>query len=137
MRGAPGIVRRIALALGLVIGLSAPSAAQEDWNEPPKTSDPVEQVMAQYQLHPAFAKFGRGVGNVFGGWLEVPVQIEEHYLPKSPLTTFATGVAVGAFKGIIRTGVGFYETFTWFIPYPEQYEPVLPPLTYFEKRRRW
>ena len=133
-------MRRIAVLMGLLLGATSPAlAAQQSQEamESAKAPDRVEQVMAQYQLHPAFAKLGRGVGNLFGGWLEVPVQIEEHYLPKDPLPTFVTGVAVGAFKGAVRTGVGLYEMLTFFIPYPEQYEPVLPPLGYFTKRRNW
>ena len=133
-------MRRIAVLMGLLLGATSPAlAAQQSQEamESAKAPDRVEQVMAQYQLHPAFGKLGRGLGNVVGGWLEIPLQIEEHYVAKDPLPTFCTGFVVGLFRGVVRTGVGAYETATFFLPYPENYEPVLPPLGYFTKRRNW
>ena len=123
--------------LMLTLMAAVPAAAAYEPSRAPdadRTPDRTEHIMNQYQLHPAFGKLGRGIGNALGGWLEIPIEIEDHYLPKDPLPTFATGLVVGTFKGLVRTGVGVYEAASFLIPYPEQYEPVLPPLRYFAKR---
>ena len=73
-------------------------------------------------------KLGRGLGNAVGGWLEIPLNIQIQSREKDPLTGIFTGVLIGVFKGVARTAVGVYETATFFIPYPEGYQPVLPPL---------
>ena len=127
---------KIALALVVALGLPVAAYAAQgayDTGIPDRT----KKVMVQYHLHPAFGKLGRGVGNALGGWLEIPIQIEDHYAPADPLPTFATGLAVGVFKGLVRTGVGVYEAVTFLVPYPEEYEPVLPPLAYFQRKLRW
>lgn len=134
---ARGAARRGMLVM-IALAAAAPAARAYEPSHAPgadRTPDRTEQVMRQYRLHPAFGKLGRGVGNFLGGWLEIPVEIEDHYAPKDPLPTFVTGLAVGAFKGVVRTGVGVYEALTFVIPYPEHYEPVLPPVRYFAKRR--
>lgn len=97
----------------------------------PAQSDRVDAWLTKYHVHPAFDKLGRGLGNTFGGWLEVPLQIQRRYTPRDPVTTFFTGGLVGLAKGVVRTTVGLYEAVTFFIPYPEQYAPILPPLEYY------
>jgi len=35
-------------------------------------------------------------------------------------------------KGAVRTAVGAYETVTFFLPYPEEFAPILPTLEYYQ-----
>ena len=99
---------------------------------PPVTPpDPTDTFMLQHNLYPAAAKLGRGVANTLAGWMEVPLNMQKYYLPNDTGTSIFTGTAVGLFKGVIRTGVGVYETATFFLPYPEDFAPILPSLEYF------
>ena len=121
------------VALGLLAGHAA-------WAEEGASSagerDRVEDVMSRYNLQPAFEKLGRGVANTFGGVLEIPLGIEHRYSKSDVGGSFLTGAAIGAFKALVRTGVGMYETVTFFLPYPENYAPILPTLEYFKRDTR-
>lgn len=121
--------------LGLLVSgglLLTTSAAAE---VRPDQSDRVDAWLTKYHVHPAFDKLGRGLGNAFGGWLEIPLQVQRRYTPKDPVTTFFTGSLIGLAKGAVRTVVGVYESATFFLPYPEHYAPILPPLEYQTRPR--
>jgi putative exosortase-associated protein (TIGR04073 family) len=92
--------------------------------------------MGRYNLHPAFEKLGRGLANSFGGWLEIPLGIHRRFSPEDTAGSFLTGAATGLFRGVVRTGVGIYETATFFLPYPEDFRPILPTLAYFDSEAR-
>ena len=89
-----------------------------------------------YNVQPAMTKLGRGLSNFLLGWLEVPLNTRRYYTRKDTVGSSLAGAAVGAFKGAVRTGVGLYETVTFFLPYPEHFRPVLPTLEYFQKTSR-
>lgn len=91
----------------------------------------VSAVMDTSERYPGFDKLGRGAGNVLTGWLEIPLAVRQRYVSRDPVGTFATGTAVGLAKGVTRTLVGAYETVTFFLPYPNNFGPILPPLDYF------
>lgn len=93
----------------------------------------VSAVMDKSERYPGFDKLGRGAGNVLTGWLEIPLAIRQRYVSRDPVGTFATGTAVGLVKGVTRTLVGAYETVTFFLPYPNNFGPILPPLEYFSQ----
>ena len=117
-------------ALAIVVWMFAAPA----WAEPPAPArDPVDDVMGSYHVHPALTKLGRGVGNALGGWLEVPLNISQRMSSSDTGGSFFTGVAYGLIKGVVRTGVGVYETATFFLPYPEDFAPILPTLEYYKK----
>ena len=103
--------------------------------DPPtgQAQDRVDELIGRYNLNPAFEKFGRGVCNVFLGWTEVPLNVNKRYSPSDTGGSFLSGIAVGMFKGLIRTGVGAYETVTFFLPYPENFAPILPTLEYLQR----
>ena len=124
---------RIMLAAALVAGGLGGSHAIAADSSSAETVDPVEAYMAQYHLHPAFEKFGRGVSNALGGWLEFPLNIQKRYTPHDAATSLITGAAIGVVKGLVRTGVGVYETVTFLLPYPEDFAPILPTLDYFKQ----
>lgn len=118
-----------------LIGIAAGPA----WGEappPPAPQDRVDEVMGRYNLHPAFAKLGRGVSNALGGWLEIPLNVHKRYAASDTGGSLATGLVYGLFKGLVRTGVGVYETVTFCLPYPEHYAPVLPTLEYFQRHTK-
>ena len=89
--------------------------------------------MTRYNLHPAFEKLGRGASNLLGGWLEIPLGVHQKYSRADTAGSVLTGTAIGCFKAVVRTGVGFYEIVTFFLPLPEDYAPILPTLPYFQK----
>jgi putative exosortase-associated protein (TIGR04073 family) len=72
-------------------------------------------------------KLGRGLANVFFGFVEVPNQytkaVSEH--------GGAAGITYGAPKGIARwitrEFVGVYEVVTFPIPFPRGYRPIVRP----------
>lgn len=124
--------RPVAVAVVAMTLMSA-TAWGEDLSTAPRTQDPVEDVMGRYHLHAAFGKLGRGVSNVFLGWTEIPLNVEKWYSAHDTGGSFFNGLAHGIFRGFARTGIGFYETLTFFLPYPEHYAPILPPLDYFRR----
>jgi len=98
--------------------------------------DRVDEMMGRYNLYPAFEKLGRGLSNALMGWLELPLGVHRHYTKADTGPSFLTGAAHGVVKGFVRTGVGLYETVTFFLPYPENFAPILPTLPYFRKAHR-
>ncbi len=75
-------------------------------------------------------KFGRGVGNVLFGWLEIPATTYERWDERDTISSFFGGVAIGVVRGVARTAVGAFEIVTFPLPVPDGYAPILPPLAY-------
>jgi putative exosortase-associated protein (TIGR04073 family) len=73
-------------------------------------------------------KLGRGLANIFGGWAEIP---KEFYARSKDSDTLGailfTAPVVGIAKAVGRTAVGFFETATFFLPIPADYEPIVEP----------
>ena len=95
--------------------------------------DQVDEAMGRYNLHPALNKLGRGLGNALGGWMEIPLNVGTRYSSSDVGSSFFTGLGYGVVKGAVRTAVGVYETVTCFLPYPEDFAPILPTLQYYNK----
>jgi putative exosortase-associated protein (TIGR04073 family) len=122
-----------------VVGLPVPGlAAADEPSAAPAQQGPdrVDEMLGRYNLHPAFAKGGRGLSNFFLGWLEVPYNIHQHYAPSDAAASWFTGLGYGVVKGLVRTAVGFYEGVTFFLPYPENFAPILPTLPYFQRDQK-
>lgn len=87
----------------------------------------------EYRDHSAFGrmqnKLGRGLANMFTGFVEVPKNISREWRKSDP----ATGIIVGGVKGVgwglTRFATGAYETFTFPVPAPANYEPLMYPAT--------
>lgn len=128
------MTRRLPATLVLLTALCllTPAAAAQ-YEGVTATRDPMDDVMGRYNLHPAFEKLGRGLANFFMGWTEIPLNVEKWYSSSDTGGSFFNGLAHGVFRGTIRTGVGFYETLTFFLPYPENFAPILPTLPYFQR----
>ena len=121
-----GVVRPGA-AFILLVGLAMSAAAAD------QPTDRVEEFMGRSNLHPAFEKLGRGLSNILGGWLGIPVNMHARYSRSDTAGSLVTGTLCGIVKGIVRTGVGAYETATFFLPYPKHFAPILPTLAYFDR----
>ena len=125
--------RWIIVAL-LAVGVWAPAGWSDEPAAPtPGGQDRVDALMGRSNIPPALEKLGRGVSNVIGGWLEIPLTIGKRYAPADAGTSLVVGTVTGLVKGIIRTGVGAYETLTFFLPLPEDFAPILPTLEYFQR----
>ena len=72
-------------------------------------------------------KLGRGVANTAMGILEVPTCIEETLREDGIVGAVTYGVIKGVARALLRTVVGIYETTSFLIPVPWQYEPILEP----------
>ena len=132
MRRVVCIVLR-ALSLALLLGVGTTVVWSQEGASPPMGRDQVDELMKRYNLHPSFTKLGRGLSNFFLGWTEIPLNIQKWYSRSDIGGSFFTGAAHGLFKGVVRTGVGVYETVTFFLPYPEDFAPILPTLEYFRR----
>ena len=128
------------ITLGLVglfvVSAHVPCGWTEADRSPYHGQDQVDELLGRYNLHPAFDKLGRGLSNALGGWLEIPLNVGKRYSTSDTGASFFTGLAHGVFKGVVRTGVGLYETATFFLPYPENYAPILPTLEYFQHQTK-
>ena len=122
------------MGIVLVLAISIPMGWAEETPQAPQGSDQVDQVMLRYNLHPAFEKFGRGLSNFLGGWLEIPLTIDQRYTENDKAASLFTGAVYGLVRGVVRTGVGAYEAVTFFLPYPENFAPILPTLDYFKQK---
>ena len=130
-----------AIAHGLIVGVlllgMGTADVRAEYGEPATGGqDRVDAMMNRYNLGPAFTKLGRGVSNFLLGWLEIPLNVQKRYTPTDTVGSGLAGAAVGIFKGAVRTGVGLYETVTFFLPLPERFEPILPTLEYFQKHTK-
>ena len=129
-------VARWVVILGCVWAACAPAARAEGAPAGDGQPDRVEEVMGRYNLHPSFAKLGRGLANFTGGWLEIPLNMHRRYSTGDTAGSLFTGAIYGVFKGLVRTSVGAYETLTFFLPYPEEFAPILPTLPYFQRETK-
>ena len=125
---------RWAIGCAVLLFIGMPMAqAEQDEPQLPKGPDRVDEMMARYNLHPAFEKLGRGASNALLGWLEIPTSIHQRYSKSDTAASTLTGLVYGVFKGAVRTAVGLYETVTFFLPYPENFAPILPTQDYLNK----
>ena len=128
---------RSAIVLLVVWGVVGIGAWADDGLPPAQGgADRVDAMLGRYNLQPAFEKLGRGVSNALLGWLEIPLNVDKRYSTHDTVGSSLTGAGIGIVKGVVRTGVGVYETVTFFLPYPEHYAPILPTLEYFQKQGR-
>ena len=74
-----------------------------------------------------FHKLGRGITNVFTGWIEIPRGIAQTWRETDPFTGFFVGGCKGIAWGWVRTMSGFYDILTFPIPAPTDYQPLFEP----------
>ena len=69
-------------------------------------------------------KLGRGLTNVFTGWIEVPKRTYLGTQEGNPVVGACLGFGIGIGQAVLRTGIGLYEAITFPIPYPRAYTPA-------------
>ncbi len=74
-----------------------------------------------------FHKLGRGVTNVLTSWVEIPRNIAIEWERTDPVTGMIVGSAKGLGWGFARFATGVYETFTFPLPVPDGYAPMIQP----------
>lgn len=82
---------------------------------------------AQMQAHGAVTKLGRGLINVFTGWVEIPKRIYETSQTQGAAAGWTWGFLRGVGYGFVRTAAGVYEVFTFPAPAPPGYASVMEP----------
>lgn len=91
--------------------------------------DPDQTVPEPSKLQKRVSKLGRGFSNILFGWTEIPLTFDQKMRAGKPLThLLTTALVTGATKGVMRTGIGFYEVFTF--PQSDKdvnYEAILEP----------
>ena len=126
----------VGLAIVVMGCLSAVQTAAAERARPPRNTDVTDEFLLHYELHPVIEKLARGTGNVLGGWLEVPLNVQQRYSTTDTVTSVLSGTAIGVVKGAVRTGVGLYEVVSFWLPYPPKFAPILPTLEYFKRSER-
>lgn len=89
-------------------------------------------------IAPCFAqdplrKLGRGLANTLTGVVEIPKKVILISKNENPLLGLTWGLIKGAAAGLLRTAAGVYETVTFPIPAPADYEPMVQPEFVFEE----
>ena len=97
----------VTLALGIVLLMATPCVAEN-----------------------AFDKLGRGLINSATGWCEYPRQIVETSWEHNVAVGGTWGQSQGVAIGVQRTGLGVYDTATFYLPPYDR--PVLEPEHLFE-----
>ena len=77
-----------------------------------------------------FDKLGRGLINGATGWCEYPKQIVETSKEDNVAVGLTWGQLKGVGMGIARTGLGVYDTATFYLPPYDK--PVMEPKYVFE-----
>ena len=72
-------------------------------------------------------KFGRGVANLITSPFEIPKSIQEKLYDEGPVAALTYGLFDGIYKFVLRGVVGVYETVSFPIPFPTDYEPIVEP----------
>ena len=91
-------------------------------------------VFIQSQCHAQnmLRKLGRGAANVVTSPLEIPKSIQKVLYDDGPVAGVTYGLVEGGYKGLLRAVVGVYEVFTFPIPFPADYEPIVVPEFLFQ-----
>lgn len=81
------------------------------------------------------SKLWRGVFNVATGWVEVPRQMIKSGKDRGWWAVVPIGVPSGAMMGVVRTGVGAFETVTFIAPIDDSYGPIIDPAFVWQKAK--
>ena len=87
-------------------------------------------------ITPCFAdpmrKLERGLVYTLTGVVEIPKKVYMISKDDNVLLGLTWGLVKGAAVGLLRTACGVYETLTFPIPAPADYEPIMEPEFVFE-----
>jgi putative exosortase-associated protein (TIGR04073 family) len=95
-------------------------------------------IISSLVAYPCFAqgpmrKLGRGLLNTITGLVEIPKEVILTSKKDSLLKGLTWGWVKGIGTGLLRTASGVYETVTFPIPAPADYEPMVKPEFVFEE----
>ena len=95
----------------------------------PQSYDPDQDLPKPTVWQKRLEKLGRGVSNILFGWSEIPIAWNQQIVQQRPLTEILThGTIVGTSRFLMRTGIGVYETVSFFTSSKKRkYEPFLEP----------
>lgn len=95
----------------------------------PQSYDPDQGLPKPTLWEKRLQKLGRGMSNVLFGWTEIPLAWHRQIQLQRPFTQIVThGTVVGTSKFFIRTGIGVYETFSFYTSGKnQQYAPLIEP----------
>jgi len=82
-----------------------------------------EQTDSAKMLH----KLGRGVVNVLTCWVEIPRHVAKEWEITDPLTGTVMGTVEGFGWGFARFATGVFDFFTFPLPVPADYQPLMLP----------
>lgn len=85
-----------------------------------------------YDGNLAMSKLGRGVVNIFTGWVELPKRMIMTGEEEGTASALTLGLIKGIYYGLFRTAAGFYEGLTFPFPAPPNYAPIIEPTFVFE-----
>lgn len=83
------------------------------------------------KLDGPLTKLGRGLANILTFPLEVPEQISRTGTSDGPFAAGTVGLLKGLGSAAGRALVGIYETASFMVPYPRDYQPILKDPEYF------
>lgn len=108
------------LMLSLCLSTSGASA---------QSYDPDQEIPKPTVFEKRIDKLGRGFSNVLFGWTEIPLTWDHKMKQGKPLTyLLTTAPLMGLVRGVMRTGTGVYEVFTFPLDREENnYAAVLEP----------
>ncbi|MBN2097381.1 MAG: exosortase system-associated protein, TIGR04073 family [Candidatus Omnitrophica bacterium] len=93
--------------------------------------------ISNLMISPCFAsdpmkKLGRGLVNTITGVVEIPKKVYTVSKNDNVALGLTWGLVKGVAVGMLRTAAGLYETVTFPIPAPADYEPMMEPEFVFE-----
>ena len=104
-----------AVILSLIVGSATPAFCEE----------------LATKLNGPATKLGRGICNMVTFPLEIPEQMSRVNNSDGPFAASTVGVLKGIGWAIGRACVGIFETATFMLPGPKNYEPVMKDPEYF------
>ena len=117
-----------AVTFSLILGSFAPL-----WADPSSAEDK-DPTQINYGTGVG-KKLGRGLGNVAFGWMEIPKSIQDVGDQRNFIAGITWGPLEGIGKALVRTAAGVYETVTFPIPAPANFEPLVRPEFIMEDQR--
>lgn len=91
--------------------------------------NPDEDLPKPTFIEKSLTKLGRGMGNIFFGWAEIPVTFDRDLKKGKPLAhLLGVSPVLGTARALMRTGTGVYEAVSF--PYSSKttnYEPIIEP----------
>lgn len=109
--------------MGVLLVLTGPAWADEPQPQVQATDEPNEPGLAA-QIG---GKFVRGVANFGFGWVEFPKQIHRVGRERGWLAGAFRGSVEGLGMFLARTIAGMYEIFSFPVPLPPHYQPLVRP----------